>query len=71
MNTCAICNKPITKKETKTCSMCGAILCFSHAYLKYLKYVDGNNETITCNAPIVCEKCSQIGSRDKNEISIS
>ena len=35
------------------CAKCGKSLCMEHAY----SYVDGNNISITKNAPTLCKEC--------------
>lgn len=42
------------RKATERCASCGRPLCGAHAFLKY---VDGNNASITKYAPIVCAGC--------------
>lgn len=44
---------PRNRKFNGYCEQCRKSICSCRAY----QYVDGNNETITCNSPYLCKEC--------------
>lgn len=50
---CAKCCENFPVAELQVCTKCGNLFCGQHIYT----YVDGNNRSITENAPPYCEEC--------------